>query len=381
MIPLLDLKRIHAPINDELKATAARVVDETRYIMGSDVSEFEIAVAQYTGARHAIGCASGSDALLLALMALDLEPGDEVITTPYTFFSTVSSIERLGLKTVFADIEPGTFNIDPKAVEAAITPRTKAVIAVHLFGQMADMDALVPLCRDKGLFLIEDAAQALSAKWQGQMAGTLGDIGTYSFFPSKNLGGLGDAGMMVTGNDEYSEKMKVLRLHGMAVKYYHKWTGINSRLDTMQAALLNVKLPHLDGYSEARRENACKYHELLESFAVDASDEAFLNDSFKGVGLPVADDRAYHVYNQYVIRSSRREELRAALNNASIGNEVYYPVPLHLQECFSYLGYKPGDMPHSERAANTSLALPIFGGLTDEELATVATAIKEFHAA
>lgn len=380
MIPLLDLPRIHAPINQALKDAANAVIDHGRYILGSEVAELERALEQYCDAPYAVGCASGSDALLLALQSLELEPGSEVITTPYTFFSTVSSIERLGLKTVFADIEPGTFNIDPAAVEKAITPKTKAVLAVHLFGQMADMDALTQLCQAHKLHLVEDGAQSLGARWNGKMAGTFGAVGTYSFFPSKNLGGLGDGGAMVAQDEAIAHRLKMLRMHGMEPKYYHKYIGINSRLDTLQAALLLVKLPHLDGYAEGRRRNAQRYAQALGGLATEAAPaETFLDDACKQIALPVARDEAFHVYNQYVIRTARREELRAHLNEQKIGNEVYYPVPLHLQECFSYLGYKEGDMPQSEMAAKTSLALPIFGELTESEIQTVAEAVVKFY--
>lgn len=378
MIPLLDLTRIHAPINDALKEAACRVIDHGRYIMGSEIAELEAMLEAYTQARMAIACASGSDAILLALQALDLKPGDEVVTTPYTFFSTVSSIERLGLKTVFADIDPTTFNIDPQAVSRVITPRTRAVIAVHLFGQSADLSALTELCATRSLHLIEDAAQSLGACWKGQKVGTIGTVGTYSFFPSKNLGGLGDGGAMVTHDCDLGKRLKMLRMHGMEPKYYHQYVGINSRLDTLQAAFLQVKLPHLDSYAEGRRRNAALYRKFLAPAAAQLSEVDLLDSKCQKVVLPTEHDSAYHVYNQFVIRVARREELRTHLNAHKIGNEVYYPVPLHLQTCFKNLGYSAGSMPLSELAANTSLALPIFGELTEHEIKTVADAVLDF---
>lgn len=378
MIPLLDLTRIHAPINAQLKEAACRVIDHGRYILGSEVAELEQSLQAYTQSKHAITCASGSDAILLALQALQLAPGDEVITTPYTFFSTVSSIERLGLKTVFADILPGTFNINPSAIIQAITPKTRAIIAVHLFGQSADLTALKGICEKYKLFLIEDAAQSLGASWEWQKVGTFGDVGTYSFFPSKNLGGLGDGGAMVTDSATLAERLKMLRVHGMEPKYYHKYIGLNSRLDTLQAALIQVKLPHLDSYAEGRRRNAALYRELFHEVTTLTASGDFSSLESNKLVLPVECPEAFHVYNQFVIRVQRRDALRAHLNAHKIGNEVYYPVPLHLQECFTYLGYEKGDMPHSERAAETSLALPIFGELTTAEIETVASAVIEF---
>lgn len=365
MVPLLDLKRIHAPIESELENAALSVLSEARFIMGPEVAGLEQALCEYTGTNHAIACASGSDALLLALMALDLEPGDEVITTPYTFFSTVSSITRLGLKPVFADIDPVTFNITPEGVEAVLTPRTRAIVPVHLFGQMVDMEALGALAERKGIAIIEDAAQALGGKWKGRMAGSFGAVGCYSFFPSKNLGGLGDGGAMVTNDAGIAERLEILRLHGSKPKYHHKWVGINSRMDTLQAALLLVKLPYLDEYTEGRRKNAAYYCNALADLA--------------GVfTLPIETPGAFHAYNQFVIRCRERDRLRQELTKAGIGNEVYYPIPLHLQECFEFLNVGEGTLPNAERAARESVALPVFGELTRGELDEVVSVLRNF---
>lgn len=366
MIPLLDLNRAHADLHAELMTTCESVLKEGKFIMGPPVARFESAVAAYVGVPHAISCASGSDALLVALMALGLRPGDEVVTTAYSFFSTASAITRLGLSVKFADIDPGTFNLTAASVQEAMTGRTKAVIAVHLFGQTCDIAEIAGICRARGVRLIEDAAQSLGARLDGKMSGAFGDIGCFSFFPSKNLGGFGDGGMMVTSDAALAEQMSILRLHGAKPKYHHRQVGINSRLDTMQAALLQVKLARLDTYAAGRQRNAGLYRELLAG--VD------------GISLPHEFPGAVHVYNQFVIRTAARDALRKALADQEIGTEIYYPIPLHLQECFRDLGCKPGDFPVAEECANTSLALPIFGELTERELREVAGAIKAFFA-
>lgn len=367
MVPLLDLSRIHKPIQTELERAALDVLRGGRYVLGPQVGELEKALAAYCGVKHVVSCANGSDALLLALMAFDFQPGDEVITTPYTFFATVSAITRLQLRPVLVDIDPATFNIDIDKMRDAITPRTRAILPVHLFGQPVDMDKLMAIAHKHGLHVIEDTAQAIGSRWGDRFAGSIGDIGTTSFYPTKNLGGFGDGGALTTNDDALAERLRILRMHGMEPKYYHKFIGINGRLDTLQAALLLVKLPHLDGYAKGRRANAHRYNELF----------AKLGDA---VTIPVEIPNAYHVYNQYVIRVQRRDELKAFLAKRGIGCDIYYPVSLHEQECFAYLGYKKGDFPNSENAANTSLALPVFGELTPAEIEEVVSAISEFVA-
>jgi dTDP-4-amino-4,6-dideoxygalactose transaminase len=359
-VPLLDLKAQYQTIQTELEAAALRALRDGRYILGPEVGELECALAGYTGAKHVIGCASGSDALLLALMALDVGPGDEVITTPHTFFATVGSIARLGAKTVFADIDPATFNIQVQGLKSKVTRRTKAIIPVHLFGQCADLDPILAL----GIPVIEDAAQAIGAKYKGRQAGTMGAMGTFSFFPSKNLGGAGDGGAICTHDDALAEKLRILRVHGSKPKYYHPLLGINSRLDTLQAAILRVKLNHLDEWHAARRRNAARYDELL--------------NGLPDLRRPVAGPDRFHIYNQYTIRTSRRDALREHLTKAGIGTEIYYPVPMHLQKCFANLGYKAGDFPEAERAAAESLSLPIYPELTGDQLEYVAGKIAEF---
>ena len=364
MIPLLDLSRAHGALHAELMSVCEDVLKEGKFIMGPAVAQFESAVAAYVGVPHAISCASGSDALLVALMALGLRPGDEVVTTAYSFFSTASAITRLGLIAKFADIDPDTFNLSAASLDSALTPNTKAVIAVHLFGQTCDIVEIAGLCRARGIRLIEDAAQSLGARFQGTMAGAFGDIGCYSFFPSKNLGGFGDGGMMVTADAALAGQLSILRLHGAKPKYHHRLVGINSRLDTLQAALLQVKFGHLDSYAAGRQRNAGLYRELLSGV--------------EGISLPGELPGAVHVYNQFCIRTSSRDALRKALSDLGIGTEVYYPIPLHLQECFRDLGYKEGDFPRAEECARTSLALPIFGELTGRELQEVAGAVRTF---
>jgi len=365
MIPLLDLPRMHEPIQEALEAAAAGVLRHGKFIMGPEVSAFEKQLAEICGVPYAISCASGSDALLIALMALDLEPGDEVITTPYSFFSTVSSITRLGLKPVFVDINSDTFNIETASVEAAITPRTRVVMPVHLFGQTMDIESLVALCAPRNIRVIEDAAQALGARRNGKMAGTFGEIGCYSFFPSKNIGGFGDGGALVTSDEHLARRLGILRLHGAEPKYHHSFVGVNSRMDTMQAALLSVKLPMLEEISKIRAQNAAFYLETLQSVG--------------GLTLPMPpEEGSLHVWNQFVIRLEERDRVRAELTGAGIGTEIYYPVPLHLQKCFAFLGHGAGDFPHAERTAGMALAIPVFNGLRSDERALVAESIKGF---
>ena len=326
-------------------------------------------MADYCAAAHGIGCASGSDALLIPLMALDIGPGDEVITSPYTFFATGGAIWRTGARPIFADIEPDTYNIDPARVEDAITPRTKAIIPVHLYGQTADMDAIREIGRRHGLAILEDAAQAIGAAHHGTRTGTLGDVAAFSFYPSKNLGGFGDGGMITTDDPQLARRMARLRVHGMEPKYHHHEVGFNSRLDALQAAVLRVKLRHLDAWSSLRRDVAGRYRSLFASYGLDDM-----------VGLPVERPGNFHVYNQFVIRvpAAIRDSLREFLAAKKVGTEIYYPIPLHLQACFSSLGHAPGDFPHSERAARETIALPIYPELSDEEQRYVVGSIRRF---
>ncbi len=363
-VPLLDLRAQYAQIQNELEAAVLKTLRETKYILGPEVTELESNLQRFTGAKHVITCASGSDALLLALMALDVKAGDEIITSPYTFFATGGSIARLGLKPVFGDINLDTYNIDPKQIAAKITARTKAIIPVHLFGQCAEMQPILDLAAKHKLAVIEDAAQAIGATCKGQQAGTMGTMGCFSFFPSKNLGGAGDGGALSTNDDALAEKLKILRVHGSKPKYDHQFVGVNSRLDTIQAAILRVKLKHLSAWSEARRNNADRYTAKFKSLGVE-----------KLVHPPICHPDCGHIYNQYTIRVPRRDTLRERLQKGGIGTEIYYPVPLHLQKCFAYLSHRAGDFPNSERAANESLALPIYAELTAEQIDYVAETV------
>ncbi|MBV9242561.1 MAG: DegT/DnrJ/EryC1/StrS family aminotransferase [Acidobacteria bacterium] len=367
-VPLLDLKEQNSAIRPEIEAAIGRVLDSNGFILGAEVAALEKELAEYCGVKHAIGCASGSDAILLGLMAHDIGPGDEVITTPYSFFATVSSITRLGATPVFVDIEPDTYNIDPKKIGSAITERTKAIEPVHLYGQCADMFAINGIAAKRGIPVIEDAAQAIGAEENGARAGAIGSIGAFSFYPSKNLGAMGDGGFVTTNDDTLANKLIALRNHGAEVKYYHKWVGLNSRLDGFQGAVLRVKLPYLESWTEARRANAARYRQLFT--------DAGLTEQ---VGLPVERENCRHIYNQYVIRvPNRRDDLRSYLTEHHIGTDIYYPVPLHLQECFAYLGYKEGDLPESERAANETIAIPIYPELRPEQQEYVVSTIADF---
>ena len=368
-VPLLDLKEQNAALRPEIEAALGRVLDTNGFILGSEVAELECELAGYCGAKYAIACASGSDAIVLALMALDVGPGDEVITTPYSFFATVSAITRLGATPVFVDIEPDTHNLDIAKIEEKITPKTKAIEPVHLFGQCVDMDALMALSDAHGIAVVEDAAQASGAEINGVRAGAIGAIGCFSFYPSKNLGGMGDGGFLTTNDDALAKKLLALRVHGSEERYYHKYVGLNSRLDGFQGAVLRVKLPHLEGWTESRRANSDRYRSMFIDRGL--SEE---------IGLPVERTNVRHIYNQYVISvPNRRDKLRAFLTEKGIGTDIYYPVPLHLQECFGYLGYKEGDMPVSEKAARETLALPIFPELKPEQQTAVVDAIAEFY--
>ncbi len=369
-VPLLDLVAQYQNIKDEVLAAMMAVIERQSFIMGPEVGQLETRIAQLSHARHGIGCASGTDALLLPLKALDLRPGDEVITTPFTFFATAGAIHNAGGTPVFVDIDPGTFNISPAAVESAITPRTRAMVVVHLFGQMAPMEDLFPIAQRHDLALIEDAAQAIGARRQvnGQwrMAGELGTVGTFSFFPSKNLGGWGDGGMMVTQDDELATRLRRLRLHGGDRQYHHDEVGFNSRLDTLQAAVLLAKLPHLERWSQAR---ACHAQRYTEAFS-----------GHPAVCPPRIDPANQHIFHQYTIRVPQRDELQARLRERGIGNSIYYPLALHLQPCFYHLGYVRGSFPAAEAATDSVISLPIYPELTRQQQDEVIDGVLSFYA-
>ncbi|HEU5210551.1 MAG TPA: DegT/DnrJ/EryC1/StrS family aminotransferase [Longimicrobiales bacterium] len=366
-VPLLDLRAQYASLRDDVEEAIRRVVESQHFILGPEVDALEREMADYCGTAHAVGVSSGTDALLVALMALGVRPGDEVITSPFTFFATAGTVARLGARTVFVDIDPDTFNIDPARVEAALSPRTKAIIPVHLFGRLADMDTVMQVARGAGVAVVEDAAQAIGARdGAGRRAGAIGDIGAFSFFPSKNLGAFGDAGMVTTSDGSLDRLLRQLRVHGMEPKYFHSMVGGNFRLDALQAAVLRVKLRHLDAWHEARRRNAARYREL------------FAQADLEQVTLP--GDVPGHIYNQFVIRVPDRDALRDHLTADAIGTEVYYPLPLHMQECFADLGYRAGDFAHAERAAHEVLALPIYPELEDVALQRVVASIEDFYA-
>lgn len=369
-VPLFDNSRQYQQLATDIQAAIARVCESGRFIMGPDCQAFEEAVAKYCGVPHAIGCASGSDALLLALMAAGVEQGHEVIVPSYTFFATASAVTRLGAKPVFVDIDPKTYNLDPAAVSAAITPATRAIIPVHLFGQCADMAAINHIAHTLGLTVIEDACQAIGAEYRGVRAGNLGEMACFSFYPTKNLGGFGDGGLLTTNRPDFAERLRLLRAHGMQPRYYHQLVGINSRLDSLQAAVLNVKLPHLDKWTEQRTGHAARYEQLFAAYG--------LNEI---VTLPTVDSNCSSVWNQFVIRApeGRRDALRQHLADRKIGTEIYYPVPLHQQQCFEYLGYAEGSLPHTEQAARETLALPIFPELTAAEQEVVVSQIATFY--
>lgn len=369
-IPLLDLSRQYQTLQQELEEALLRVARSGRYILGPEVEKLEQELATYIGVKHAIAVSSGSDALIASLMAIGIGPGDEVITSPFTFFSTAGAIARLGARPVFADIDPQSFNLDPEATRAAITPRTRAILPVHLFGQIADMDAFEELRQNHGVALIEDAAQAIGAHdASSRRAGVFGDLACFSFFPSKNLGAMGDGGLISTNDTNLADTCRVLRSHGSMPKYHHPLLGGNFRLDPMQAVVLTVKLPHLDDWHAQRKANADYYRETFAGLDKRISDSIVLPR--EGIGR--------HVYNQFVIRVKDRDALREHLNNNGIGNEIYYPLPLHLQDCFSEYGYGKGDFPNAEQAAEQCLALPIFPELKKEEILQVVHAIDEFY--
>lgn len=366
-VPLLDLTAQYQPIRDEVLATIARVCDSQQFILGAEVEALERELAQMLGVRHAVGVSSGTDALLVAMMALEIGVGDEVITPTYSFFATAGCVARLGARPVFVDSERDTFNLDPSAVAAAITPRTKAIVPVHLFGQAAEMDALMAVARDRGIPVIEDAAQAIGARYRDRLVGGIGDLGCFSFFPSKNLGAFGDAGLVTTNDDALGQKLRLLRMHGMHPKYYHHLVGGNFRIDALQAAVLRVKARHLAGWTEARRRNADRYRAL------------FAEAGLSQVELPVSRPECFHIYNQFVVRVPQRDALRAHLTAAGIGNEVYYPVPFHAQACFAPFVDPGARFPVADEAAATSLALPIYGELTEAQQRYVVSVIAEFY--
>ena len=367
-VPLLDLKAQYEAIKDEVLTATRKLYETQRFILGPEVEKLEKQFAEYCRAKYAVGVSSGTDALLISLMTAGIGPGDEVITSPYTFFATVGSIVRVGATPVFVDINEDTYNINPQAITDKITKQTKVIIPVHLYGQCCDMAPILELAHARNIAVIEDAAQAIGAEYKdGKRAGSMGGLACFSFFPSKNLGAFGDGGMVTTSSDILYEKLKVLRVHGSDPKYYHKVIGGNFRLDALQAAVILVKFPYLEEWISARRANARRYRELFGQEGLDGS-----------IKLPAEKD-GRHVYNQFVISvQSRRDELRRSLAEAGIGTEVYYPVPLHLQPCLEYIGGKEGDFPKAEAAAEKTLALPIYAELTDEQQAYVVQKIKTF---
>ncbi|MFQ6083140.1 MAG: DegT/DnrJ/EryC1/StrS family aminotransferase [Methanosarcinales archaeon] len=399
-IPLLDLKAQYSTIKEEIKTAVEEVLESQHFILGPKVEELEKNIAAYSGTKYAVGVSSGTDALLVSLMALDIKPGDEIITTPFTFFSTAGVIARLNAIPVFVDIDPVTYNIAPNKIEEAITKKTKAIIPVHLFGQCADMDPIMEIAKKYNLYVIEDAAQSIGAEYPyskkttenpsktqnppftfhlshftSKKAGSIGNVGIFSFFPSKNLGGYGDGGMVVTNDENLYEKIKILRVHGSEPKYYHKIVGGNFRLDALQAVVLNVKLKYLDQWSQKRRKNAEYYDKRFKELGLEEKE-------FIKTPIPVYKnngDKNCHIYNQYTIRAKARDKLREFLKENGIGTEIYYPLPLHLQECFKNLGYKRGDLPVSEEASETVLSLPVYPELNNEQKEYIVQKISEFY--
>ncbi len=362
-VPFLDLKRQYSAIKKEIDEAVFSVLSNTQFILGPEVKSLEEKIASYCGTKFAIGVASGTDALLLSLRACGVKSGDEVITTSFSFFASAGVISRLGANPVFVDIDPETYNINPDQIEKKVTPKTKAIMPVHLFGQCADMDPIIDIAKRHGLQVVEDAAQAIGAEYKGRKAGAIGDFGCFSFFPSKNLGGAGDGGMVTADDPEMAEMVKILRVHGSKPKYYHSTIGYNSRLDTIQAGILSVKLKYLGDWTKKRREHAEVY-----------------NSAFKDLDMitPKEESFNYHIYNQYTIAVKNRDELRNYLKEKQIGHDTYYPVPLHLQECYRFLGYKKGDLPVSEKKAGEVVSIPIYPELTEEEQDYVISTIKEF---
>jgi dTDP-4-amino-4,6-dideoxygalactose transaminase len=395
-VPLLDLHAQYQPIREAVLEAVTRVCDSQHFILGAEVEALERELAALLEVRHAIGVSSGTDALLAALMALGIGPGDEVVLPTYSFFATAGCVARVGATPVLTDVDPVTFNVTADAVGRALTPRTKAIMPVHLYGQAVDMDPILALARQHGLAIIEDAAQAIGTRDKGRLVGGLGDLGCFSFFPSKNLGAFGDGGLITTNDDGLAERVRLMRNHGAQPKYYHQVVGGNFRLDALQAAVLRVKWPHLAGWTEARRRNAARYDRLFAS-AVGGGNGGSSGGGTGGAGLrlapasawltprgiltlPASRPDAFHIFNQYVIRVGDRDRLREHLTAAGIGTEIYYPVPFHLQTCFASLGHARGAFPVAEAAASDSLALPIYGELTEEQQAAVVGAIAGFYA-
>jgi len=368
LFPFLDLKAQFASIQDEVMAAVERVLKNQQFIMGPEVQAFEHEIAALTGASAAVSCASGTDALILALMALGIGPGDEVITTPFTFVATAGSIARVGAKPVFVDIEPRTYNIDSRLIQAVVTERTRAIMPVHLFGLAADLDAILKTAGQFRLAVIEDAAQAIGASFHGSPVGSLGTLGCFSFFPSKNLGGAGDGGLVSTNDPALADRLRILRLHGSRQKYYYDVLGTNSRLDALQAAILRVKLKRLEEWTRGRQERAERYRELFAEKGLEQL-----------VTLPSAPSDQVHVYNQFVVRCPQRDRLREFLRSRGVPTEVYYPLPLHLQRAFAYLGYKSGQFPEAEAAAEQVVAFPVYPELKEEHQRTVVKLIAEFY--
>ncbi len=384
-VPLLDLKPQYQALKKELDEAVLRVAESQYFILGPEVEKMEEEFCDFLGCKYAIGVSSGTDALLLALMAIDLKPSDEVIVPTYSFFATAGVVSRMNAKPVFVDCDPVTFNIDPSLIEKKITAKTKAIIPVHLYGQCADMEPVMKIAKKHKLQVIEDGAQAISAQYKdGKTAGTIGDIGCYSFFPSKNLGCFGDGGLVVTDDEKLAHSLKIKRVHGGEPKYHHKVIGGNFRLDALQAAVIRVKLPYLNYWSEIRRKNAEIYNQLFIEAELAEEPGRTEFDSKNFVLLPEARYKNlkgltnYHIYNQYIIRVEKRDALRQFLTDSGISTEIYYPIPFHLQECFSDLRYRNGEFPAAEKVAETSIALPIYPELTKEQIAYIVDKIREF---
>jgi len=369
-VPLLDLKAQHRKIRDEVMEQLTRVVDSQLFILGEDVQNLEAAIAQYCGTTHAVGCASGSDALFLSLMALGIGPGDEVLTTPFTFFATAGAISLIGAIPVFVDVEERTFNMDMNQVAQVLAqhPKVRAIIPVHLFGGCADLDPLLAMASERDLPIIEDAAQSIGSEYKGRRAGGMGRIGAFSFFPTKNLGGYGDGGIMTTNDAGIAERLRSMRVHGRTAAYFHQWIGVNSRLDALQAAILLVKLRYLDGWSAGRQRNAALYRQLLAQTNTPV------------IAMEPVAYQTRHIYNQFLIRGADRDKLQAHLKAQGIGCEIYYPVPLHMQPCYANLGYKTGDFPVSEKLSKDCLALPIHSELSTDDIHYICDSIRAFYA-
>lgn len=377
-IPLLDLKAQYASIRDEINEAVAQVIESQYFILGPEVAALEEEIATYLGCNFGIGVSSGTDALLLALMVLDIQAGDEVIVPSYSFFATAGAVARLGATPVFVDVDPQTYNIDPDQIESRITKRTRAIIPVHLYGQMTDMSLIMELAQAHNLTVIEDAAQAIGSEFRDTRAGTVGQMGCFSFFPSKNLGAFGDAGMVTTNDPNLNERLRLFRNHGYQPKYFSAVVGGNFRLDAIQAAVLRVKLNHLNNWTSARQHNAQHYRDLFKDagLVIDYSD---FRDGKQGIVLPYELPSSRHIYNQFVIRCHQRDELQSYLKEHQIASEIYYPLPLHLQECFTELGYKIDDFPFSEQAATETLALPIYPELDESAQSRIVNVIVQFY--